>query len=116
MPEGTITAEESAERVRSALNSGDLTGTEALLSPDVPWGPEDARGGGCQNRRQLLNRYRRGRVAGVRAQVTKFSVQGSAIPVGLNVHLPDGEADWWQVLTVGPSGVSGEVLPQQPLH
>jgi hypothetical protein len=105
-PVGTITAVGIAEQVRSALNAADLAEMEALLSPDVRWGPPDDPNTGCHNRSQVMKWYRRGREAGVRATVTELSVHGNKILVGLNVSRPDGIADRWQVLTVGPSGVN----------
>jgi hypothetical protein len=101
-----LTATAIADEVRAALSSADLTGWKSLLSPDVRWGPPDDQRSGCHNRDEVMRWYRRGREAGVRATVTELVVEGDKILVGLHVRSPDGEAARWQVLTVGPSGVS----------
>ncbi len=100
------TATAIADQVRAALSSADLAEWKSLLSPDVRWGPPDDQVSGCHNRDEVMRWYRRGREAGVRATVTELLVEGDKILVGLNVLSPDGEAERWQILTVGPSGVS----------
>jgi ketosteroid isomerase-like protein len=105
MAQAPLTATAIAEQVRAALSSADLAGWEALLSPDVRWGAPDDRGSGCQNRKEVMAWYRRGRKAGVRATVTEVTVHDDKILVGLNVLSPDGAADRWQILTVGAAGV-----------
>jgi hypothetical protein len=95
-----------AERVRAALESADLTAIAALLDPNVAWGAPDDRAPSCQNRQQVLSWYRRGRAAGVRAQVSELAVHGDKILVGLKVvgnraaEDQGGDADRWQVLTI----------------
>jgi hypothetical protein len=62
--------------------------------------------GGCQNRKQVVDWYRRGREAGARAQVTEVVAADDRILVGLKVtgtpaaEELGGEAERWQVLTV----------------
>jgi ketosteroid isomerase-like protein len=99
------TMEHLAERVRTALQSGDLTAYRELLDPNVRWGPLDDPSSGCTNRDEVLTWYRRGRARGVRAAVTETVVQGDTILVGLRVtgnpaEEPGGEVDRWQVLRV----------------
>ena len=100
-----------AERVREALGSADLSAFADLLDPAVRWGAPDDMDGGCQNRKQVLDWYRRGREAGARASVTEVVPNGDKILVGLRVTGTQtaaelgGEADRWQVLTVADGRV-----------
>jgi ketosteroid isomerase-like protein len=93
-------------RIKLALESADLDAINDLLDPDVRWGAPDDEAPSCQNRRQVLAWYRRGRAAGVRARVTEVTAHGDKILVGLEVtgrpatDATGGEADRWQVLTV----------------
>jgi ketosteroid isomerase-like protein len=93
-------------RIKVALESADLAAIKDLLDPDVRWGAPDDEAPGCQNRRQVLAWYRRGREAGVRARVTELVAHGDKILVGLNVvgrpavEAQGGEEERWQVLTV----------------
>jgi ketosteroid isomerase-like protein len=93
-------------RIKVALESADLAAIKDLLDPDVRWGAPDDPAPGCQNRRQVMAWYQRGRQAGVRARVTEFVAHGDKILVGLNVvgspaaEAQGGEAERWQVLTV----------------
>jgi ketosteroid isomerase-like protein len=95
-----------AERVLEALDDADLSAITELLDPAVRWGAPDDMEGGCQNRKQVLDWYRRGREAGARAQVTEVVAADDRILVALKVtgtpaaEEPGGEAERWQVLTV----------------
>ncbi len=95
-----------AERVREALEGADLSAIAELLDPAARGGAPDDAEGGCQNRTQVLDWYRRGREAGARARVTEVVAKGDKILVGLKVtgtpaaEELGGEADRWQVLTV----------------
>jgi RimJ/RimL family protein N-acetyltransferase/ketosteroid isomerase-like protein len=98
-------AQRLAQQVRQALETADLAAFGALLAPDVHWGPPGDPAPPCQNRDQVLSWYRRGRQAGVRAQVSETAVAGDRILVGLRVTgsragRPGGQQDRWQVLTV----------------
>ena len=75
-----------AERVREALDGGDLSAITELLDPAVRWGAPDDMEGGCQNRKQVLDWYQRGREAGTRALVTEVVAKGDKILVGLKVR------------------------------
>jgi len=97
-----FTAATIADRVRQALDAGDLDEFAALLSPDVRWGPPGSATPPCRNRSQVLAWYAEGRANGRRARVSEVEVHGSALLVGL--RLEDGR-DRWQVLQVGPDGV-----------
>jgi SnoaL-like domain len=77
-------AEAILGRVRT-LDSADLDAIGELLDPDVRWGASGDPAPSCQNRRQVLAWYQRGREAGVRAQVTEAAVAGNQILVGLMV-------------------------------
>jgi ketosteroid isomerase-like protein len=106
---GMVTAA-LVERVREAMEAGDLAAMEALLDPDVHWGapddgsreegaPEDGsredesrdhesredRSAECVNRKQVMTWYRRAAAAGVRARVTEVVAGPDAILVGLIV-------------------------------
>jgi ketosteroid isomerase-like protein len=95
------TAEEVAHLVQAALESDDLAAFSDLLDPNVRWGAPDDPTPSCQNRDQVLSWYRRGRQAGVRAQVTEVLAGADMILVGFKV----GEADRWQVLTLSDGRV-----------
>jgi hypothetical protein len=105
------TVEVVADHIQSALGSADLASFADLLAPDVRWGAPDDPDQSCRNRDEVLAWYRRGRDAGVRAQVTETTVYDNNIVVGLMVTgrpAPEGadeETQRWQVLTVGNEGV-----------
>jgi len=105
-------AEKLVERVGAALDSGDLETIGELLHPNVRWGAPDDPEPSCQNRRQVLAWYQRGRDAGVRARVTEVVAHGDKILVGLSVvgtqsaDEADREMTRWQVLTV----VHGQIV------
>jgi ketosteroid isomerase-like protein len=92
--------------IRTALESADLEEFQDLLDPNVRWGAPGDPQPSCQNRKQVLAWYRRGREAGVRASVGEVTRHGDKVLVGLRVtgNAPAGEgpgvADRWQVLTV----------------
>ena len=98
-----MTAAGIADRVRFALDNADLEEFAALLSPDVHWGAPGDANPPCQNRRQVLAWYEKGRERGNRAKVDVVEVHGNALLVGL--HQLDGNQRW-QVLRVGPDGVN----------
>ncbi len=95
-----------ASQVKIALESADLRAFGDLLDTNVRWGAPDDPTPSCQNRRQVLAWYERGRGAGVRAQVSEVVVVGDRIVVGLTVSgrevapQSSGGAERWQVLTV----------------
>jgi hypothetical protein len=108
-PEVTMTGQADAVsrlagQVRQALEAADLDTYADLLDPAVRWGPPGDPAPPCQTRGQVLDWYRRGREAGVRARVTETRVSGDKILVGLMVTSPAeaqaAEAGRWQVLTV----------------
>ncbi len=106
MMEGTGPLQELALRVKLALENGDIDALSDLLDPDVTWGPPGDPSPPCQNRRQVLAWYEKGKKAGARAQVREVSTLGGRILVGLLVSDPRGAEqegggfDRWQVLTV----------------
>jgi SnoaL-like domain len=97
-----ITPEAVAERIRGALDAGDLAALGDLLSPDVHWGAPGDPDPPCRHRDQVLTWYARGRAAGRSGIVTEVSVHGNAVLVGLRLN---GGERRWQVLRVGPDGI-----------
>ena len=96
-----------AERVRFALESGDLDAIRDLLDPGARWGaPEGPSEFDCQNRDQVIAWWSGARAAGARAAVTEVTAGAGALLVGLEVTgIPAadeaGEAvERWQVLTL----------------
>ncbi|HEY3842432.1 MAG TPA: nuclear transport factor 2 family protein [Acidimicrobiales bacterium] len=100
------TAESIAGLVRAALASDDLAGFSELLDPAVQWGAPDDPTPTCRNREQVMTWYQRGWQAGTRARVTEVSVHGDKILVGLMVTREGDYGERWQILTVGPGGVT----------
>jgi hypothetical protein len=99
-----VTAQEVAAHVKEALESNDVERFAALLSPDVHWGAPGDASPPCQNRKQVLTWYAKGREAGTRvATVTHVEVRGNAVLVGMRL---EGGEQRWQVLRVGPDGVN----------
>jgi len=101
----TSTTADLAERIRSALEGGDLEQIGALLHPDAHWGPPGGASGECTNRRQVLAYWGASKGAGTRASVTEVVIEGDKVLVGLRVtgrQDPSGRGDdpfdRWQVL------------------
>jgi SnoaL-like domain len=109
MPDHTSATREPArlsERIRSALQSGDLDAIRDLLDPAARWGaPEGPNDADCRNRDQVLA-WASARAAGARAVVTEVTTGAGAFLVGLHVTgtaaagETGGAAERWQVLTV----------------
>ncbi len=98
---------ELTERVRLALESGDLDTIRDLLDPDARWGaPEGPHEADCQNRDQVVAWWAGARAAGARATVTEVTAGAGALLVGLEVtgtpaaREAGGAAERWQVLTL----------------
>jgi hypothetical protein len=95
-----------ADTVRVALESADLDEFADLLDPNVTWGAPGDPSPPCQNRRQVLTWYQRGRAEGRRARVLGVSTHGNKILVSMTVTAgedadeTEDEAPRWQVLTV----------------
>ena len=110
MPEDASAMGESAaltERVRLALESGDLDAIRDLLDPNARWGaPEGPREADCQNRDQVVAWWASARAAGARAVVTEVTTGAGTLLVGLEVtgtpaaREAGGAAERWQVLTL----------------
>ena len=106
MSEQREAMEAIASKVRTALEAGDLASFSDLLDPHVRWGAPDDPSPSCQNRKQVLAWYQRGREAGVRARVTDVEIIDDRVLVGLMVRgnpgpdEADDEAERWQILTV----------------
>ncbi len=90
-----------------ALDAGDLDAYRELLDPHATWGPPDDPVSGCHSRDEVLAWYGRSRDAGMRARVTEVAVGAGKLLVGMRVvgrpaaEDAGGEADRWQVLTLG---------------
>jgi hypothetical protein len=98
---------ELTERVRLALESGDLNAIRDLLDPGARWGaPEGPHEADCQNRDQVVAWWASARATGARAVVTEVTAGASTLLVGLEVtgtpaaREAGGAAERWQVLTV----------------
>jgi ketosteroid isomerase-like protein len=95
------------ERVRFALESGDLNAIRDLLDPGARWGaPEGPNDTDCHNRDQVIAWWAGARAAGARAVVTEVTAGAGTLLVGLEVTgtpaaaEAGGAAERWQVLTV----------------
>jgi ketosteroid isomerase-like protein len=110
MPDHTSATREPAglgERIRAALQSGDLGAIRELLDPGARWGaPDGPHDADCRNRDQVLAWWASARAAGARAVVTEVTTGAGAYLVGLEVtgtaaaRETGGAAERWQVLTV----------------
>jgi hypothetical protein len=69
------------ERVRFALESGDLDAIRDLLDPGARWGaPEGPSDADCRDRDQVIAWWPSARAAGARAVVTEVTAGLSASP------------------------------------
>src|SRR6516164_2961178 len=110
MPDNASVTGEPAEltdRVRFALESGDLDAIRDLLNPGARWGaPEGPNEFDCQDRDQVIAWWSGARAAGARAAVTEVTAGAGALLVGLEVTgIPaadeaGGAVERWQVLTL----------------
>jgi len=108
MPDNASATTEPAElteRVRLAMESGDLDAIRDLLDPGARWGaPEGPPEADCQNRDQIVAWWAGARGAGARAVVTEMTAGAGTLLVGLEVTgtpaaLEAGRAaERWQVL------------------
>jgi ketosteroid isomerase-like protein len=111
-----------AVRVRSALESGDLSEIRDLLDPDARWGAPAGPGtADCRNRDQIVAWWAAARAAGARAAVTEMTAGTGALLVGLAVtgtpaaREAGGTAERWQVLTVRDGRISDiQGYPSRP--
>ena len=95
------------ERVRLALESGDLDAIRDLLEPGVRWGaPGGPHNADCKNRNQVLAWWASARAAGARAVVMEVTAGAGTFLVGLEVtgtpaaREAGGVVERWQVLTL----------------
>ncbi|MHB8827487.1 MAG: nuclear transport factor 2 family protein [Acidimicrobiales bacterium] len=81
-----------AERLRAALDDGDLPSLGALLHDDVTWGENDTPRG-CRNRDDVLRTLDKLRASGVRARVAEVADGPTGIMCHLRVDWPDASDD-----------------------
>jgi len=105
-PESQSSAASLADRLQEVLESADLVELGSLLDPDVTWGAPGDPNPSCRNREQVLSWYGRGRDAGTTARVTEVAVHGENLLVGLMVRRGGAYGERWQVMAVGPRGVT----------
>jgi ketosteroid isomerase-like protein len=98
---------ELTERVKLALESGDLDAIRDLLDPGARWGaPEGPHEFDCKNRDQVVAWWANARAAGARAVVTEVTAGAGTLLVGLEVtgtqaaDEAGGAVERWQVLTL----------------
>jgi len=98
---------ELTERVKLALESGDLEAIRELLDPHARWGaPEGPNDADCHNSGQVIAWWASARAAGARAVVTEVTTGAGTLLVGLAVtgtpaaRDAGGVVQRWQVLTV----------------
>jgi hypothetical protein len=97
-------------QVKELLEGDDLDALAAVLDLQVTWAAPDFPDDGCHNRKEVLAWWRRAYEAGVRAEVVRVEVHGDSLLVSLKVRgRPGGSSDRFQVLTVGPRGVTSIV-------
>ena len=99
----SVDAAPLAERVRAAIDTGDLDAFRDLLAPNARWGSGEYPDSGCTNRDEILRYYLAGRTAGRRGTVTEVAPGDGTLLVGLSVTGLDGDdvpVQRWQVLTV----------------
>jgi SnoaL-like domain len=110
MPDNASATREPAElteRVRLALESGDLDAIRDLLDPGARWGaPDGPHEADCQNRDQVIAWWARARAAGAHAVITEVTAGAGTLLVGLEVTgIPAAReagrvVERWQVLTL----------------
>jgi hypothetical protein len=98
-----------ADRIKAALDGGDVSAFGELLDPQVHWGsPHNP---GCKSRDQVIAWYERGKASGVEGRVSEVEILGHCVLVGLTVRgTPEakergGFALRWQVHTVADGRV-----------
>jgi len=103
---GPESVQELARRLRTALESADLSSIGALLDAGVHWGAPFDPSPPCQTREEVIAWYRRAKESGARAKVSEILVLGDRIVMGLEVvatpsaRQRGGRAARWQVLSV----------------
>jgi hypothetical protein len=103
----SVSAATLSPQVKQLLEGADFDALAAVLDPGVTWAAAEFPGDGCHNRREVLAWWRAAYEAGVRAEVTSSEVHGNALLLSLKVSgRPDGGGDRFQVLTVGPRGIT----------
>lgn len=113
MPDQRPGAGAIVERLRTAMETPDLSAFSDLLDPNVTWGAPGDPSPECQNRAQVLAWYQCGRDAGIRARVLEIVAVGDGLLVGLSVTgtdpalLRNGAGERWQVLTVAGGRIVG---------
>jgi hypothetical protein len=103
---------ELAEKVRSALSTGDLDTYRDLLAPDAHWGAPEQPRWGCHSRGQILDWYKQSQKNGMAATIDEVVAGSGAILVGMTVRgtigaeQAGGSVTRWQVFTV----IDGQIV------
>ena len=93
------------DRIRTALDSGDVGSFAVLLTPDVTWGAPGSNNPPCKSDRDVVRWYQRGFDRGVRGRVFEVSSFGDNVLVGMMVTGNPGaeiggQVERWQVLAL----------------
>ena len=104
--EDSTTMDQLSRWVSGALENADLVTIGEYLDPAVHWGPPGDTSPPCQTKEQVLEWYKAGYEAAVRARVTEIVIGPDCLVVGLAVRgsregrQHASESLRWQVLNV----------------
>lgn len=93
------------DRIRAALDSGEVSRFADLLAPDVTWGAPGSNNPPCKSDRDVIRWYKRGFDRGIRGRVIEVSPFGDNVLIGMMVTgnpaaENGGQVERWQVLAV----------------
>lgn len=80
-----------ADKLRAALESGELDAFGALLADDVRWGGSEETAETCHTRADVIGRLTKMRAAGMETSVLEVTATDDAALVGFNVSEPTSE-------------------------
>jgi hypothetical protein len=92
-------------RIRAALDSGEVGGFAELLAPDVTWGAPGSNNPPCKSDHDVMRWYQRGFDRGIRGKVFEVSAFGNKVLIGMIVTGNPGAengapTERWQVLAM----------------